>query len=258
MFRRKQVSIEPVDPDAFVDDLDPEDRAYEDAELNAELDRLEALEASPSVSRPQGPWDAGDAPETDEPMLDLGGLHVPVPAGCEVRVDVSPEGEVVAATVVLGESSLQVNAFAAPRHEGIWGEVRSEIAEALRAGQGTADEVDGPLGTELLAGVPTEVDGGGVALAPARFLGVDGPRWFLRGLVTGPAATDPALADPLVDVLRGVVVHRGGDPMAVRDPLPLRIPQDLIDNAVPDGPDGGPDAPTLAPPERGPEITEIG
>ena len=52
-------------------------------------------------------------------------------------------------------------------------------------------EVDGPFGTELRARVPAEGPAGQQPqLAPARFLGVDGPRWFLRGLVTGPAATE--------------------------------------------------------------------
>lgn len=276
--RKKQVSFEPVDPDDFVDDLDEEDRALEDAELLAEIERLEREEARQAAPRPQGPWDSADAPErpADQPLLDLGGLLVPVPPDCEVRVDVSPEGEVVAATVVRGESALQVNAFAAPKTEGIWGEVRAEIAEALSGGGGRAEVADGPFGPELRAAVPTEVPGQGVVLADARFLGVDGPRWFLRGLITGPAATDAALAAPLEGALRDVVVVRGNDPMAVRDALPLRLPRDVSDQAAAElgdesaddasgtGPSSGhaeridSDSPGgLAMPERGPEITEI-
>lgn len=271
--RKKQVSVEPVDPDDFVDDLDPEDRAYEDAELLAEIERREREEAKASAPRPQGPWDAADAPErpADQPLLDLGGLLVPVPPDCEVRVDVSPEGEVVAATVVRGDSALQVNAFAAPRTEGIWVEVRAEIAEALNAGGGRAEEVEGPFGPELRAAVPTEVPDQGVVLADARFLGVDGPRWFLRGLITGPAATDPALAAPFEGALRDVVVVRGNNPMAVRDALPLRLPRDVQDQAAGELPDAAEEGPSsghaeriddesaggLAMPERGPEITEI-
>jgi hypothetical protein len=259
--RKKQVEIEPVDPDSFVDDLDPEDRALEDAELIAELDRLEREEALASIGRPQGPWDVDDAPErpAEQPLLDLGGLQVPVPADCEVRVDVSPEGEVVAATVVKGDSAVQVNAFAAPKTAGIWAEVRAEIAEALRTGGGRAEEAEGPFGPELRAAVPTEVPGQGVVLADARFLGVDGPRWFLRGLVTGPAATDSALAAPLEAALRDVVVVRGTDPMAVRDPLPLRLPREVQQQAAGAADDAGEadGSPSLELPERGPEITEV-
>jgi hypothetical protein len=58
----------------------------------------------------------------------------------------------------------------------------------------------------------------------ARFLGVDGPRWFLRGMLTGPAAEDPEQAAALVDAFRSVVVVRGTQPMPVRDQLPLTLP----------------------------------
>ncbi|MBC7372473.1 MAG: DUF3710 domain-containing protein, partial [Frankiales bacterium] len=103
-------------------------------ELDAEQveTEVEVEDLSPPPPRPSGPWDDADAPEDEINRIDLGGLLIPVPADTEVRVDVSPEGEVVAATLVFAESSMQVNAFAAPRSYGIWGEVREEIAVALR------------------------------------------------------------------------------------------------------------------------------
>jgi hypothetical protein len=215
-----------------------------------------APEVVPELARPQGPWDEADASEDDVNRIDLGGLRVPVPPDTEVRVDVSPEGEVVAATLVQGSSAMQVNAFAAPRRSGIWGEVRDEIAGALREGGGQAQDADGPYGTELHAQVPTDVPGQGVGLAPARFLGVDGPRWFLRALITGPAATDPAVAEPLLAALKDCVVVRGGEAMAVRDPLPLRLPKEVTAAAAA-AEEGESEPAPLPPPERGPEITEI-
>ena len=213
----------------------------------------EAAEPQPAPARPQGPWDEADAPEDDANRIDLGGLRVPVPPETEVRVDVSPQGEVVAATLVRGTTAMQVNAFAAPRRSGIWGEVRDEIAAALREGGGQAQDAEGPFGPELHAAVPTDVPGQGRMLAPARFLGVDGPRWFLRALITGPGATDPALAEPLLDALRQCVVVRGNEAMAVRDPLPLRLPKEVTNAAA--AAETSENAP-LPPPERGPEITE--
>ncbi|MCW2665661.1 MAG: hypothetical protein JWN57_623 [Frankiales bacterium] len=236
--------------------LDPEDQALEDAELlaiiDAQLDTEPDDGAATEVGRPQGPWDSEDAPEDDVQRIDLGGLLVPVPEGTEVRVDVSPEGEVVAATLVQGESTMQVNAFAAPRRSGIWGEVRAEIADALNGGGGSAQEAEGPYGTELHAQVPAEVPGEGVQLTAARFLGVDGPRWFLRALLAGPAASDPAAAAGLEQVLRDVVVVRGNEAMAVRDPLPLRLPSDVTEAAEA----AATEQAGLDMPERGPEITE--
>lgn len=223
--------------------------AEEVDELDAE--QVESEDLTPPPPRPQGPWDEADAPDDEINRIDLGGLLIPVPADTEVRVDVNPEGEVVAATLVHAESSMQVNAFAAPRSYGIWAEVRAEIAVALREGGGRADDAEGPYGTELQAQVPSE-DGG---FTPARFLGVDGPRWFLRGLLTGPAATDPDAAAPLEAALKNVVVLRGTDPMAVRDPLALLLPKQVVEAAA--GPDTGVDEESLQMPERGPEITEL-
>ena len=215
-------------------------------------------------ARPQGPWDEADAPSDDVNRIDLGGLRVPVPPDTEVRVDVSPEGEVIAATLVRGESAMQVNVFAAPRSYGIWSEVREEIAVALRETGGRAEDALGPHGAELHAAVPTDRPGQGVALAPARFIGVDGPRWFLRALLTGPAATDETASADLLAALRDVVVVRGTDPMAVRDALPLRLPKEVSAATETAGtteeaagsPDGSAQEPSLELPERGPEITE--
>lgn len=247
--RRKKTDEQAPDVDGFVDDLDPEDRAYEDALLLAEIDAEESAPAPPPA--PQGPWDLADAPETDPPRLDLGALHVPVMPDTEVRLEVSPEGDVVAATLVHAESAMQLNVFAAPRSEGIWDEVRAEIAAALGESGGHAEEAEGGYGTELRAMVPTEVPGQGVILAPARFVGVDGPRWFLRGLLTGPAATEDAAAAPLLAAMKSCAVNRGTEPMAVRDPLPLVLPDDAIQAVAEEQAAQG-----LELPQRGPEITE--
>jgi hypothetical protein len=257
------------------DQLDT-DRA--DNEEAVEPTEADDVQASAAPARPQGPWDAADAPERELPRLDLGALLVPVAEGLEVRVDVNSTGQVVAATLVKGQSALQLSAFAAPRTDGIWDEVREEIAKALAEGGGKAEPVDGPFGTELRASVPTKVPERGVMMAPARFLGVDGPRWFVRGLVTGAAAADSAQADELEQAFRDVVVVRGGDPMAVRDPLPLRLPPDVTAQAgkaaaaqsAQSGQGGQAATPAqesgeqpvedggdpLPMPERGPEITE--
>jgi hypothetical protein len=241
MFRRRKHA---ETPDEGADPAVTADAAQADAP---------APDAPAEPVRPQGPWDAEDAPEDGLERLDLGGLKIPVPPGTEVRVDVNPQGQVMAATIIAAPSSMQVSAFAAPRKAGIWDDVRSEMTEQLRSGGGLAMDVDGPLGTELRAGVPTEVPGRGRLLAPARFVGVDGPRWFLRALMTGAAAVDAAAAEPLEAALRDVVVVRGGDPMAVRDPLPLRLPKDVVEQQPQDQA-----APDLTMQERGPEITEIG
>jgi len=247
------------------DDIDDE---YEDGELE-ELDEGEAESAprTPTPS-PRGPWDAEDV-DDEMNRLDLGPIRVPVPEGCEIRVDVQEDHTVTSATVVQGNSALQIHAFAAPRSEGIWVDVRTEIMESLRGSGGSAEPAEGPFGPELRARIPAEIPGQGVQLQPARFIGVDGPRWFLRGLFTGPAATDPNQARVLESAFRDVVVVRGGEAMAPRELLPLKLPKEALaamtdphmaarlaahQEAAEQGAEQ--QKPTIDMLERGPEITE--
>lgn len=250
--RNKQVEITEADVEGFVDDLDPEERAREDAELLRELGEDEPAQPG-APARPQGPWDSEDAPPAER--VDLGALQVAIPPNVELRLELNPEGQVMAVTLVHGDSTAQLNVFAAPRSEGIWAEVRQEIADALNSGGGRATEQTGAFGTELSAVVPNEVPGQGVVQAPARFVGIDGPRWFLRALLTGPAATDELAARPLLEAVRDVVVVRGTDPMPAREPLVLTLPEEAQQAGQPAAEEPG--SPGLSLPERGPEITEV-
>jgi hypothetical protein len=175
----------------------------------------------------------------------------------ELRLEVDQQSQrVVAVTCVVGQSALQMQPFAAPRSEGIWTEVRTELADSVVAGGGIADEVDGTFGREIRAQVPAQLPDGGQARQGVRFIGVDGPRWFLRGAISGAAYDDDAAAAELEAIFRDVVVVRGGDPMAPRDPLPLRLPPGAEGPSGDPGPQGRSRA-DLDPLTRGPEITEI-
>jgi hypothetical protein len=149
--------------------------------------------------------------------------------GVEVRVAADNEGRVQQVLLVdnASSSALELGVFAAPRNEGIWDEVRAEISEGLKTGGGKATEADGVYGRELHAKVrtpqgPTEI----------RFVGVDGPRWMVRAVFQGAAATDPDAGKLLDEMLRGLVVDRGKEAFPVRDALPLRLPRELADQAA--------------------------
>ncbi|HWC35909.1 MAG TPA: DUF3710 domain-containing protein [Mycobacteriales bacterium] len=252
MFRRRRATDDVAD-DGY-DEADVDGAAFDD-------DVDEPAESVPPAAAPPGPttgpWDAKDLPHDDEtPRVDLGGLAVPIPGGVELRVEVADD-VVVAAALVDGSSQLLVSAFAAPKSSGIWDEVRKEIADSLHGSGGSGEHTSGPFGTELRARIPDESGG----TQPARFIGVDGPRWFLRGLLTGAAATDSFQARRLEAVFRDVVVHRGTDAMAPRDPLPLHLPREAIEavaNAADeDEAEAEAEAPQLQLRERGPEITEL-
>ncbi len=212
--------------------------------------------AEPAHIRSTGPWDsADDFPEAER--LDLGCLQVPVGEGSNVQLAYSEETGVTLA-VVAGDSALQLQAFAAPRSSGLWDKVRPEIAEEVARAGGRSQEREGPFGPELVAWVTPQVEGQGpLPEQPLRFLGADGPRWFLRGLISGPAAVDRNLARPLEEIFAGVVVVRGDHAAPPETPLEIQLPEEarqaFEDQAQAEAQQSGMPNPF----ERGPEITEI-
>lgn len=180
----------------------------------------------PEPEATSGPYDERDAPEDGLARLDLGAMRLPVEAGLEVRLDVNEAQQVIAVTLAGPRGTMQVGVFAAPRNEGIWDEVRAEIAASLNAQRGQAKERSGgPFGTEL-TGKLADADGAGTL--PVRFLGVDGPRWFVRAMLVGPVALEDGSAEPYLNALRNLVVVRGSEPLPVREPVPLRLPRDVV------------------------------
>jgi hypothetical protein len=214
--------------------------------------------AGAPLDRSGGPFDDAEV-ELPDGRLALGALRLAGREGMELRFEVEEGSQrVIAVTVGIEGSTVQLQAFAAPRTFGVWDEIRAEIATAVAAQGGTADEVPGPFGPELLCRLPVRTEDGRTAHQPTRFVGVDGPRWFLRAVFAGHAAHDVAAAAPLEDVVRGVVVVRGEEAMAPRELLALALPEladapgEVVDEAA-----GTPAAPDLDPFERGPEITEV-
>ncbi len=262
IFRRNKAAASDADP-AAGDDLG---RADEPTEAAAGADDSvtdgtedEAAEAGPT--REEGPFDHAEV-DGREGRVDLGALWVRGVPGMELRLEVDQQTQQVnAATVVLGESALQLQAFAAPRSSGLWDEIRLEIAEAVGRQGGTVEEHHGAFGLALRTRMPSE-SGGRTVFAPATFIGVDGPRWFLRGVLSGRAAIDEEAAGPLLEVFRAAVVVRGVEPMAPRELLPLRLPTDpraetAEGDEAEDAEDAADERRRADPFERGPEITEV-
>jgi hypothetical protein len=169
-----------------------------------------------------GPWDVDD-PHPELVRVDLGSLQVPVLEGTDIQL-VFAEQHGAWVTVRHQLSEMQLQAFAAPKRSGLWDEVRGEIAAEIAGTGGHSEEREGSLGTELIAHVPAEPGQPASGLRQVRFVGVDGPRWFLRGLFAGAAAMDADAAAALEAVLRETVVVRGDHPMPPRDLLELRLP----------------------------------
>ena len=229
---------------------------------DADRDEFENDEPEQPAGVPRaegGPWDA-EEPFPVLERVDLGSLQVPIGPEHEIQL-VMAEQHGAWVTIRYRESEVQIQAFAASRRGALWDDVRTEIAAEVNTAGGRSQETEGSFGLELMAQVPVEpgqdaAEPGGMRLV--RFVGVDGPRWFVRGLFTGPAADGGDEADLLEEVFRDVVVVRGEHPVPPREILELRLPpearQALEEQAAAEEENrfGG----DLNPFERGPEFTE--
>lgn len=172
-----------------------------------------------------GPFDSEDVVEV-RPYLDFGSIRIEPRNDVAISVEVEDgTSKVVAVTLDHADSKLQLMAFAAPKSEGIWSEVRTAIAQNVESQGGTVEEGYGPVGIELRAQLPLVDDSGrSVGFRQARFIGFDGPRWCLRGTISGAAIVDQAAASAIHDLFRAVVVHRGDTPLPPSEPLTLSVP----------------------------------
>lgn len=179
--------------------------------------------SAPENRATDGPFDDSEVNPV-RPYIDLGGIKILPREGLNLRLEVEEQSKrIVAVGLDYADSSLQVQPFAAPRSGGLWDETRVQLRDQVRAQGGRVEERDGPLGKELLAEVPLPAnEGSGLRLA--RFIGIDGPRWFLRGVIGGAAASDPDAAEKVEDLFRSIVVVRGGTPMPPRDLIALKMP----------------------------------
>ncbi|OZG63454.1 hypothetical protein BLEM_0157 [Bifidobacterium lemurum] len=213
--------------DAVVDDeVKADDELAEDTEPEGgeSVDGIVVL-PEPSAfyegrGETRGPWDVNDedVPDYDD-YLDLGAYYLPFLKGIELRIKANRSSkQILGATITYGSSSLEIEAFAAPKSMGLWDEVRADLLEA----NSTASEAEGVFGTELK--LPVHVKGG--RTVTTRIVGVDGPRWMLRGIFSGKAAVD-ADADETEALNRffaDIVVERGEEPLAPRDLIPMHPP----------------------------------
>ncbi|MFQ9231937.1 MAG: DUF3710 domain-containing protein [Bifidobacterium longum] len=214
--KEAEPAIEPVDEDKV---------AAEAANAAAKAESAETVLAEPSseyVGRGEerGPWDVNDeeVPDYDD-YLDLGAYYLPFMQNIELRIKANrATQQVLGSTITYGKSSLEIEAFAAPKTLGLWDDVRADLIEANKA----ASEVEGVFGTELK--LPVNVKGG--KTVNTRIVGVDGPRWMLRGIFSGVAATDPDSpeTEALNKFFADIVVERGEEPLAPRDLIPMHPP----------------------------------
>jgi Protein of unknown function (DUF3710) len=174
----------------------------------------------------EGPFDIDDLPDDGVERVDLGSLLIAPEADRELRLQVDETTQAVQAVLLAGpDGALELRAFAAPRNGDLWTEVRPQLAADLARRGGTATEREGRFGTELVCELSVQTPEGRAASQSSRIIGINGPRWMLRGTFLGRPATDFDNAAGWEDTLAKVAIRRGDHAMPAGDPLPVVLPE---------------------------------
>lgn len=188
---------------------------------------MDSSKSAPANRSVAGPFDVAEVRDVS-PYIDFGAIRIQHAPGRQLRLEVEEATQrVIAITVEEGGSILQLQAFAAPKTEGLWHEIRAQLRASIEAQGGLIDEHIGAVGPEILARFKVTSDQGqGERLV--KFLGVDGPRWLLRGVLTGAALVDPKAAADAIDLFKSVVVVRGDLPLPPRELIPIKMPGGVV------------------------------
>ena len=174
-----------------------------------------------------GPFDIGDFDDAAFASIgrhDLGAVLIPEHEGAEMVFEVNQQGVPSAVWMVTPSGRYNITAWAAPRSGGLWREVVTEIADSLRNDNAQVSIEDGPWGREVV-GVVTS----GPEPVVMRFIGVDGPRWMVRGAAIGPPQNADQIAREVRNALADTVIRRGDTPQPVRAMLPLQLSESLVE-----------------------------
>jgi hypothetical protein len=177
---------------------------------------------APSDRATKGPFDVSEVGLLT-PYLDFGAIRISPHPDMKIRADVDEKTKrVIALTLEVDSHRIQLQAFAATKNEGLWATTLKALADGIGTQGGQAEELNGLIGPELHASVPA-VAGETKVMRKSVFIGVDGPRWFLRGVMSGPELLGPNY-ERLVSIFRSTAVNRGDIAMPPGDLLPLKLP----------------------------------
>jgi hypothetical protein len=186
---------------------------------------LEGGAATSGEAAYAGPYDVDEMPADGPERVDLGSLLIAPEPGRELRLQVDEASGVVQSVVLAGsDGALELRAFAAPRNGDLWSEARPQIASEVAGRGGTATEREGRWGPELVCRVQVRTPDGKTGTQESRIIGVNGPRWLLRGTLLGKPATDVDGSGDWEDLLSRVAVRRGDQAMPVGEPLAVTMP----------------------------------
>ena len=166
-----------------------------------------------------GPFDLDDFDDPEQAeiaRLNLGSVLIPIPETGRLQVELTDTGVPSSVWVITPNGRFTIAAYAAPKTKGLWRDVATELADAVRKDMENVSIEMGPWGREVV---------GTGANGTVRFIGIDGYRWMIRCVVNGAGETVEALAAEARKALADTVVKRGDTPLPVRTPLPVELPE---------------------------------
>ena len=172
-----------------------------------------------------GPFDVSEAGSLEN-IIDFGAIKLPnVNRNLSIKVELEEDTRrLVALTLQTESSMLQVSLFSAPKNSTVWQEVLDVLTTSLESQRAQVTPVVGSFGRELMVSMQVPNLEGGSALQQIRFIGVDGPRWLLRGSITGEALSNLTEQAEIERIFRSIVVDRGAEALPPRELVPLTMP----------------------------------
>ena len=179
----------------------------------------------------QGPFEFSSEVDTSS-MLNLGAVFLPNIPGLEVHLDLDPRSGIgKSVSLHLNMTIAEVQIFAAATNEDLWASMRDSITSGLREQKVDCTVEMGRFGTEIHAVMPTVDLDGNAHVQPVRFVGVRGPRWLVRAVISGDGALLGAQQNldaipEIDDVISKLVINRGEEPIPPGERLALRSPSE--------------------------------
>ena len=190
-----------------------------------------------------GPWSLDSAPAGAE-FIDFGALQLPAIAGIKARVELDTKvRKVGAVSVLVNDCAVQLQVVAARAGKPLWPQVRRSVLAGLQKGAGHQHVQDGRFGAEVIAQLTVRKSSGLTQDVPMRFVGVDGDKWMLRAVVTGPSVLSDATVDRVDALISHIAVHRGSDARAEGEVIELSPPPGQVDYASMPGREATPEDP---------------
>ncbi|QPK94653.1 DUF3710 domain-containing protein [Actinomyces sp. zg-332] len=210
-----------------IEDLDvqiKEDFKIKDnSDVEKEVEQFEQVENNVI----HGPYDISQAHEKNK-YLNMGALRIPAIPDMQVIPDPSPqEGYYTSVTLVLEESALNLMVLSDSKSGGLWAELLELLSEDFNSQSANPIETAGRYGREIVATVTASTPDGRKGTEKMRFIGVEGPRWVLRAIVTGKAMHDEETEKIIENVFEKVIVDRGENPIPPGEILLLDLPEEL-------------------------------